>query len=108
MTHLDQEFLKQQKLLLLKEKERLENELKILEKFPQFGDQEDDNAEEVDQFYSENAEDVQMLTIYKNIRKALKKIENGTYAQCDNCKKEIPIDRLKAIPWATTCLDCDK
>ena len=40
------------------------------------------------------------------IDKALKKIENGTYGICDFCGEEIPAARLKAIPYALTCVNC--
>lgn len=108
MQKLNDKFIEEQKTKLLQEKNRLEKELKILEKFPEYGDGEEDNTEEVDDFYTSTGEDKDMLMIYKNIKRALNKIENGTYSICDNCKKAIPQDRLAAIPWATTCLDCEK
>ena len=39
---------------------------------------------------------------------ALKRIEEGTYGICTNCGKEIPVDRLEALPWATLCIDCQR
>ncbi len=39
---------------------------------------------------------------------ALKRIENGTYGICENCKKQIPIERLRVSPEARVCLDCEK
>ena len=108
MPKLTDEFLKEQKEKLMLEKARLEKELKVLEKFPEYGDQEEDNTEEVDDFYTSTGEDKEMLMIYKQIKKALKKIENGSYDICDNCKKHIPLERLKALPWATVCLDCER
>jgi len=108
MTKLTKEFLGKQKTKLLQEKTRLENELKILERFPQYGDQEDDNTEEVDDFFTSSGEDAKMLMIYKNIKIALKKMDKGTYDICDNCKKQIPQKRLEAILWANTCLKCEK
>ena len=37
---------------------------------------------------------------------ALQRIANGTYGICANCGKPISIDRLRAVPWTTLCLDC--
>jgi DnaK suppressor protein len=37
---------------------------------------------------------------------ALQRMADGTYGICANCGKPIPIDRLRAIPWTTVCLDC--
>lgn len=37
---------------------------------------------------------------------ALQKIRNKTYGKCENCKKQIEIGRLLAIPTAKLCLSC--
>ena len=39
---------------------------------------------------------------------ALNRIEDGTFGTCTNCGKPIGEDRLAAIPWATTCIDCKR
>jgi RNA polymerase-binding transcription factor DksA len=44
----------------------------------------------------------------KNINSALEKIKSGTYGFCENCKKEIEEDRLRACPEAKTCLKCNE
>ena len=36
------------------------------------------------------------------------RIENGTYGKCTNCGKQIPEERLEALPWATLCIDCQR
>ena len=36
---------------------------------------------------------------------ALVRIDNGSYGTCEICGKPIAPDRLKAIPWATRCID---
>lgn len=41
---------------------------------------------------------------YKEVRKAIQKMENGTYGHCEECKEPIPFDRLEANPAATTCI----
>lgn len=40
------------------------------------------------------------------IESALRRIEKGTYGQCENCKAKIPEPRLKAIPWVRYCIKC--
>jgi DnaK suppressor protein len=40
------------------------------------------------------------------VEHALQKFEDGTYGICDNCGKEIPLERLQAFPQATLCIDC--
>jgi YteA family regulatory protein len=39
---------------------------------------------------------------------ALQRIENGTYGTCTNCGRQIPEERLEALPWATLCIDCQR
>ena len=46
--------------------------------------------------------------VLAEIDAALKRIEEGTYGVCTNCGKEIPEDRLEALPWATLCIDCQR
>lgn len=40
------------------------------------------------------------------INDALTKIEDGTYGACDNCGEDIPLGRLKVMPFATHCVGC--
>jgi len=42
----------------------------------------------------------------KQIDTALSKIENGEYGYCEDCGENIPIGRLKAMPFATLCVKC--
>jgi DnaK suppressor protein len=37
---------------------------------------------------------------------ALERIENGTYGRCDECGEPISVERLKARPVTTLCIDC--
>ena len=56
---------------------------------------------EIDYTLEENSENVLAA-----IDAALKRIEDGTFGMCTNCGKPIAEERLAAIPWATTCIDC--
>ena len=42
------------------------------------------------------------------INSALKKINKNQYGYCERCKKPIPQARLKLIPEASFCIDCEK
>ncbi|MCM8771307.1 MAG: TraR/DksA C4-type zinc finger protein, partial [Candidatus Omnitrophica bacterium] len=44
--------------------------------------------------------------LFYEIQDALKKIEEGTYGICEECKNLIAKARLKAIPYARLCLKC--
>jgi DnaK suppressor protein len=41
----------------------------------------------------------------EQIDAALQRIEDGTYGTCTTCGKPIGEDRLRAVPWATLCID---
>jgi DnaK suppressor protein len=40
------------------------------------------------------------------IEEALRRIEEGTFGQCERCEDEISEPRLKARPVTTLCIDC--
>ncbi|NTW22257.1 TraR/DksA family transcriptional regulator [Candidatus Falkowbacteria bacterium] len=40
------------------------------------------------------------------IEGALARIKSGEYGICDGCEEEIPIGRLKAVPFTRTCVKC--
>jgi DnaK suppressor protein len=44
--------------------------------------------------------------LIKKIKKALQRIENGTFGICESCGEEISIERLKARPVTTQCIEC--
>lgn len=44
--------------------------------------------------------------LIKKIKKALERIENGTFGICETCEEEISIKRLKARPVTTQCFEC--
>lgn len=43
-----------------------------------------------------------------NIEKALDRMRDGNYGLCEGCNKAIPLARLQALPYATTCIDCQR
>lgn len=40
------------------------------------------------------------------IREALDRIDDGSFGECESCEEEIGIERLKARPVTTLCIDC--
>ena len=42
----------------------------------------------------------------EQIDDALARMADGTYGVCMNCGKDIPRERLEALPFATLCVDC--
>ena len=44
--------------------------------------------------------------LLKKIDLALRKIEDGTYGECESCGEAIAVARLRARPVAQLCIDC--
>jgi RNA polymerase-binding transcription factor DksA len=40
------------------------------------------------------------------IDRALRRIDDGDYGRCEACRELIALDRLRALPSATTCAAC--
>ena len=43
-----------------------------------------------------------------NIERALVRIKSGTYGECEICGGRIPLARLNALPYATSCIECQR
>ncbi|MBI5655791.1 MAG: TraR/DksA family transcriptional regulator [Geobacter sp.] len=41
-----------------------------------------------------------------NIEEALLRIQDGEYGICEECEEEIPLGRLKVLPFARYCVKC--
>ena len=44
----------------------------------------------------------------QDIEGALERLESGTYGRCTDCGAEIPAARLRAMPFADRCRDCQE
>jgi DnaK suppressor protein len=44
--------------------------------------------------------------LIKKIKKALQRIDNDNFGICESCGEEISINRLKARPVTTQCIEC--
>jgi DnaK suppressor protein len=42
----------------------------------------------------------------KKINEAIKRIEDGTYGECESCGEQIEVRRLQARPTTTLCIAC--
>lgn len=58
---------------------------------------------EIDYTLNENSE-----AVLREIDAALARIDDGTYGTCASCGKPIGEERLRARPWATLCIDCQR
>src|SRR5215470_6017297 len=44
----------------------------------------------------------------RQIERALAKLKQGSYGVCEGCAKKIPVTRLNALPFSTTCINCQR
>ncbi len=104
----NKKFIEKQKNLLLSEKRKLEKKVLELDKYPDYGRGEDDNAREYSDFESNLSIETQLKILLKKVNSALKAIEKNTYGKCKACKVEIENDRLASMPYADICVSCSK
>ncbi len=123
---LDQKTIGELKSALEKERDVLVNELKtIATPDPRLKNNWDvkhfewsenqitsEEALETDESVNESDEDMKNKALsdhlelrLKEVNDALKRIEDKTYGICEVCQKEIPLERLKANPAASTDME---
>ena len=56
-------------------------------------------------FLSQNRANGKELSL---IERALRRIKEGSYGSCARCAQPISPQRLRAIPWAECCLECQE
>jgi RNA polymerase-binding transcription factor DksA len=44
----------------------------------------------------------------QEIQEAFERIKDGSFGLCETCRKKIPKERLRAIPYARLCVPCKK
>jgi len=47
-------------------------------------------------------------TMLRNVRAALGRMHDGSFGICLDCESEISAKRLKAVPWASRCIQCQE
>lgn len=103
MSHLSTQFIDEMKAKLLEQQAKLKTDLAGLMAHTEMGDDEDENAEEVN--VDEVSQDliIRITADLAKIKAALSKIEAGTYG-VDDEGKEISEARLRALPWAAKAI----
>ena len=46
--------------------------------------------------------------LLRNVRGALRRIEEGSFGVCLHCEEDISPKRLAAVPWAPFCIGCQE
>lgn len=107
---MNKEDLKRLRSLLLEDEKKLEEQLKNLSHV-YFGDDIDSGEEEADEAEEKvmNAASIKVVQNHLNgIKKALKKMDEGTYGVCEKCGKDISLELLDVNPESELCQDCKK
>jgi len=47
-------------------------------------------------------------SLLRNVRAALRRIDNESYGTCLHCEEEISTKRLNAVPWSPYCIRCQE
>ena len=114
------DFLKQVEENLLQEATRLEAELAKFSKknpnvpgdydatFPEYGDEDDDNAREVAQYTANKPLEITLEKSLRDTRKTLERLKTGDYGICKYCEQPIEEKRLLARPTSGSCVSCKK
>lgn len=115
---MDKKILVELETLLTKEKTVLEENLTRIARpidkekgdyetvFENIGTDREDNTTEVDQYTENLPIELTLEAKLQAVISALDKIKKGTYGFCENCQKEIDIERLRVNPSAKTCIKC--
>lgn len=114
-----EKFLAEIEESLLKEKDRLSQELlKFTKKtktpgdfeanFPEYGDKEDENANEVAEYTANKPLEDVLESMLADVNKALRRLEKGTYGICKYCDRPIDEKRLRARATSGACVACKK
>lgn len=123
---MDKKLQEELKTKLESEKAEIENNLKSFAekdqnlegdwdtKFPNLGTGEtgsdalEKGADQVQEYGNMLSVEYSLENRLKDINNALNRIEKGTYGKCENCKADIPEERLKVFPAARYCIRCEK
>lgn len=46
--------------------------------------------------------------LLRNVRAALRRIDEGGYGVCLHCEEDINVKRLNAVPWTPFCITCQE
>src|SRR5690348_1989716 len=46
--------------------------------------------------------------LLRNVRAALRRIDDGSFGTCAHCEEDISPKRLNAVPWTSLCIQCQE
>lgn len=74
--------------------------------YVELGNKDDENAAEVALFSDNLSLEESVERQLRDVNDSLQRIESGTYGICKYCSKPIDINRLKARPTSSSCVQC--
>lgn len=85
----------------------LEGDLSLLQELHQekTGDVLDAAADTVQDELNSQLIEVEARELHA-IEEAIARMDQDVYGKCDGCGKSIPLTRLRAVPYATDCIEC--
>jgi RNA polymerase-binding protein DksA len=107
------EDLKQFRKTLLEKRRQLVGDVELLEDQALRSTEDDVSVDHMADHGSDSFEQDQTIglieresAVLRDIQNALKKIQAGTFGVCEECEGRIKKPRLRALPYARLCLDC--
>lgn len=97
--------LKEQKSTILASLAEQSDDMRSLVKTVESGDEADVAADAIDRTLLTSLGSQEAIRL-QQIENALERIATGKYGYCLKCGKEIPEERLRAIPYAFMCVQC--
>src|SRR5436305_10683967 len=88
---------------------RLGGELKDLRNFKS-----NDTGDSADAAFDSGSEEVasQLAELeareLSQIERAMTRLKQGNFGVCEGCQRKIPMARLSALPFSTTCIECQR
>jgi YteA family regulatory protein len=119
LRQMDEHKLKQWKQMLIAERKEITEEIKLMSANQLAGSMSevtgelaayDNHPADLGSEMFERSKDLALREGLKHrlnhIEDALQHMEQGTYGICDDCGKQIDVNRLKAMPSTTLCKEC--
>jgi DnaK suppressor protein len=71
-------------------------------------------GDSVDQMHEQENRNIAVQSVVRmskelhDVKRALAKMQDGTFGLCDLCEEELTPKRLRAMPWARYCIVCQE
>jgi DnaK suppressor protein len=98
------EELRHKRAALLEEVAETDEDLQEIQQLRESEMEEQAQEDRAAKFLSRMSE--RKMALVKEIDAALTRIEKGEYGTCEECGEEIAWGRIRAVPFARTCIDC--